>query len=143
MKYAAFFVLVAALGCASLHDDGPPVAIRLAPLDNRIDLFSYRGPIVLRYAVEVDNASDQTVILRSLDLQSTEGGAYTLRTDATPMNVKVAPKATGSFSIQIYGRSRGGIVSSPEPVVIRGKAVFDSPKGSFVKIFVTNILPGA
>ena len=94
MKHAfVLLAFVAVLGCASSRDDGPPVAVRLAPLDNSVDLFTFRGPIILRYVVEVNNASDQTITLRRLDLRTTGGGAYTLRSGSTPMNLQVAPKA--------------------------------------------------
>lgn len=144
MKHALVFLsFVAVLGCASTHDDGPNVAVRLAPLDNSVDLFTFRGPIVLRYVVEVANASDQTITLRRLDLRTSGGGAYSLNAGSTPMNLQVAPKSDGSFSIQTYGRSRGTMMTSGEPVVIQGKAYFDSPKGPFVRIFQQNIVPGA
>ncbi len=143
MKHAiVLFALVAALGCASTHDSGPPVIVRLAPLDTNSNSFFFRGPIGLRYAVEVSNAADETVTLRRLDLRSTGGGAYSLRADSTPMNVKVAPKSNATFAITTWGRSRGGEISSGEPVVIQGTAYFDSPKGPFVKIFQENVVPG-
>ncbi len=129
MKHAlVLLALVAALGCASSQQDsGPSVTVRIAPLDTNNDMFYFRGPIGLRYAVEVTNPTDQTITLRRLDLRTPAGGgAYVLRADSTPMNVKVAPKANATFSISTWGQSRGGYLYSGEPVVIQGTAYFDS-----------------
>jgi hypothetical protein len=143
MKHAfVLLALVATLGCASSQDEGPAVAVRIAPIDTSSDLFTYRGPIVLRYAVEVSNPTDQPITLRRLDLRTAGTGPYTLNSGSTPMNVQVAANAMGTFSIQTYGRSRGSLVGATEPVTIQGKAYFDSPKGPFVRIFQENILPG-
>ncbi len=143
MKRAfVLLALIASLACASSHDSGPPVVVRLAPLDMNSSAFYFRGPIGLRYAVEVSNPADETVTLRRLDLRSTGGGAYSLRADSTAMNVKVAPKSNATFAITTWGRSRGGEISSSEPVIIQGTAFFDSPKGPFVKIFQQNVVPG-
>ena len=146
MKHAlVLFALVAALGCASPQQDpGPSVTVRIAPLDTNSDMFYFRGPIGLRYAVEVTNPTDETITLRRLDLHTPAGGggAYALSADSTPMNVKVAPKSNAMFSISTWGRSRGGYLYAGEPVVIQGTAYFDSPKGPFVKIFQQNVVPG-
>jgi hypothetical protein len=142
MKHAiVLLTMVAALGCASTKDSGPPVSVHLAALDTNSSSFFFRGPIGLRYAVEVSNPADETVTLRRLDLHSAGGGAYSIRADSTPMNLKVAAKSNATFAINTWGRSRGGDFRADEPVVILGRAYFDSPKGPFVKVFQENVVP--
>jgi len=68
-------------------------------------------------------------------------GAYSLRTEATPMNLTVPPNGTGSYLISVWGRARGGYLRATEPVTLRGTAFFKGPSGSFVRIFTENISP--
>src|SRR5258708_12786452 len=129
MKRAfVLLALIASLACASSHDSGPPVVVRLAPLDMNSSAFYFRGPIGLRYAVEVSNPADETVTLRRLDLRSTGGGAYSLRADSTPMNVKVAPKSNATFAITTWGPARGGEIRPTAPPILHGPAPSPSPK---------------
>lgn len=134
-------VLLAPFALASSHDSSPAVAVHLAALDTNSNSFVFRGPIGLRYAVEVSNPADETITLRRLELRSTGGGAYVIRAGSTPMNVKVAPNSNATFAINTWGRSLGGEIRSDEPVIIMGRAYFDSPKGPFVKIFQENVWP--
>jgi hypothetical protein len=134
--------LVALCGFSSLQAaSGPAVVVRLAPLDTNSNSFYFRGPVGLRYAVEISNPADETVTLRRLDLRSEGGGAYFVRANSTPMNVRVAPKSNATFAINTWGRSLGGELRSDEPVTIIGRAYFDSPRGTFVKLFQTNVMP--
>jgi hypothetical protein len=126
--------------CASSQQgSGPPVSVRIAPLDTASDLFYFRGPIGLRYGVEVSNPSNEPVTLRRLDLHSAGGGAYALRANSTPLKVQVPPGAAKTFSISTWGRARGGYLNAGEPVILQGTAYFDSPKGPFVKLFQENV----
>lgn len=138
----AFLSLVYA-GCASQQDSGPPVTVHLTPLDTVSDLFYFPGPIGLRYGITVSNPTNEPVTLRRLDLNTVGTGAYFLRSGSTPMNVKVAPNSSATFSISTWGRARGGYLSASEPVTIQGRAYFDGPNGPFVKLFQQNIMPGA
>ena len=137
----AIISLTAFGACASQKGSGPPVSVRIAPLDTTSDLFYFRGPIGLRYGVEVSNPSNEPVTLRRLDLHSAGGGAYALRADSTPMKVKVPPGASKTFSISTWGRARGGFINAGEPVILQGTAYFDSPRGPFVKLFQENVVP--
>ncbi len=139
---ALFAILsLAAFGaCASSQQGaGPPVSVHIAPVETSSDLFYFPGPIGLRYGVEVSNPSNEPVTLRRLDLHSFGGGAYALRANSTPMNVRVPAGASKTFSISTWGRARGGYLSAGEPVVLQGTAYFDSPKGPFVKLFQENV----
>lgn len=142
------FVLFALLslvlaGCASQQDSGPPVTVHLAALDSASDLFYFPGPIGLRYGITVANPTKDAITLRRLEINTVGTGAYFLRSGSTPMNVKVAPNASATFSISTWGRARGGYLSANEPVTIQGRAYFDGPGGPFVKLFQQNVMPGA
>lgn len=142
--FAALAVLFLAAGCASQQDSGPAVTVRIAAVDTASDLFYFPGPISLRFAVAVSNPTNEPITLRRLDIRSVGSGAYALRANSTPMNVKIAPNTSATFSISTWGRSRGGYLNSTEPVVLQGTAYFDrpGPGGTFVKIFQQNVLPG-
>jgi len=122
----AIIITFTAFG-AFAKSSSPPVSVRIAPLDTTSDSFYFRGPIGLRYGVEVSNPSNEPVTLRRLDLHSFGGGAYALRANSTP--------------ISTWGRARGGFINSGEPVILQGTAYFDSPKGPFVKLFQENVVP--
>jgi hypothetical protein len=134
--------LTVVLGLGSLQAaSGPPVVVRLAPLDTNSNSFYFRGPVGLRYALAISNPADETVTLRRLDLRSEGGGAYIVRANSTPMKLQVAPRSNATIAINAWGRSRGGEFRSDEPVVIVGRAYFDSPRGPFVKLFQETVMP--
>jgi hypothetical protein len=138
---ALFAIIVFTTVGAFAKSSTPAVSVRIAPLDTTSDLFYFRGPIGLRYGVEVSNPSNETVTLRRLDLHSFGGGAYSLRANSTPMKVQIPPGGAKTFSISTWGRARGGFINSGEPVILQGTAYFDGPKGSFVKLFQENVVP--
>ena len=137
----AIIVFTAFGAYASQKGSSPPVSVHIAPLDTTSDLFYFRGPIGLRYGVEVSNPSNETITLRRLDLHSFGGGAYALRANSTPMKVQIPPGGAKTFSISTWGRARGGFINSGEPVILQGTAYFDGPKGPFVKLFQENVVP--
>jgi hypothetical protein len=133
----AFFALLFA-ACASQQSSGPPVTVQLAQASGASNLFYYPGPVNVQYQVTANNPTDQTVTLQRLDLRTEGSGAYALRAAGTPMNVKIAPKSTATFTVSAWGRARGGYIASTEPVTIFATAYFDSPSGPFVKLVHEN-----
>ena len=126
--------------CASsTQSSGPNVSIQLQQLNSATDVFYFRGPVNIQYRVVITNPTNQPLTLTRLDLQTLGPGAYSLRTDSTPMNLKVAPNATTSYTISVWGYARGGYLASSEPVTIRGTAYFKGPSGSFIRLFNQNI----
>jgi hypothetical protein len=148
MKSAVSVVAVVVLlgGCASSStlSSGPDVRVHLEQVTGPPDVFYFAGPVNIQYRVSIENPTDEPLTLTRLDLQSMGPGAYSLRTEATPMNLKVPPRATASYLISVWGRANGGYLTAGTPVTIRGTAYFqgDTTKKAFVKLFTENIVPG-
>ena len=136
---AVGFLLAA---CASSSQSGGPnVTVQLAQVNAVSNVFYFRGPINLQYQVAITNPTSQPLTLTRLDLQTIGPGAYSLRANGTPMNLKVAPNATSTYTISVWGFSQGGYLASTTPVTIRGTAYFQGASGSFVRLFNENISP--
>jgi hypothetical protein len=130
------------LACASSNQsNGPNVAIQLAQVSQSNDVFYFRGPVSIQYQVSIANPTNQELTLTRLDLQTIGPGAYSLRANGTPMNLKVAPNSTSTYLISVWGYSSGGYLRSSEPVSIRGTAYFQGASGSFLRLFNQNITP--
>src|SRR5437870_4193804 len=144
MKSAVSVVAVVVLlsGCASSSTmtSGPDVRVHLEQVAGPPDVYYYAGPVNIQYRVSLENPTDEPLTLTRLDLQSMGPGAYSLRTEATPMNLKVPPRASASYVISVWGRAHGGYLTAGAPVTIRGTAYFqgDTTKKSFMKLFTEN-----
>lgn len=137
---SALAVFLFLFACASSNQSSAPnVAVQLAQVSQPNDVFYLRGPVSIQYQVSITNPTNQELTLTRLDLQTLGPGAYSLRANGTPMNLKVAPNSTTSYLISVWGYSPGGYLRSSEPVTIRGTAYFKGPSGSFIKLFNQNI----
>lgn len=137
---SALAITVFLVSCASSNQSsGPSVTVQLAQVAQSSDVFYFRGPVSIQYQLSINNPTNQELTLTRLDLQTIGPGAYSLRANGTPMNLKVAPNSTTSYLISVWGYSAGGYLRSSEPVSIRGTAYFKGPSGSFIKLFNENI----
>jgi hypothetical protein len=118
----------------------PNVSVNLQQLTSTNDTFYFRGPVSIQYRLEVRNPTSQPVTLRSLRLESIGPGAYTIHSGNTPLKLQLGPNESRAVTISAWGRARGGFMSAEEPVTIQGTAYFNSPSGSFVKLFNENIM---
>jgi len=135
-----FFALFLAACASTPSESGPPVTVQIQQLNGSSNIFYFPGPVNVQYQVEVNNPTDQAVTLRRLDLRTEGGiGAYALRTSGSPMNVKIAPKSTATFTVSAWGQSRGGYMASTEPVTLYATAYFDGPGGGFIKLVHGNV----
>jgi hypothetical protein len=147
MKSAVSVVAVVILlgGCASSStlSSGPDVKVHLEQVAGPAEVFYFAGPVNIQFRVSIENPTEEPLTLTRLDLRSEGPGAYSLRTEATPMNLKVPPRATANYLISVWGRANGGYLTAGAPVTIRGTAYFqsDATKKSFVKLFTENIMP--
>ena len=140
MKRTLSILFLWAAACASSNQPaGPEVAVRLAQANAPNDVFYFAGPVSIQYQLAITNPTNQPLTLERLDLQTIGPGAYSLRTAATPMNLKIPPNGTSVFNIAVWGRSRGGYLTATEPVTVRGTAYFRGPSGTFVRIFTENL----
>ena len=147
MKSAVSVVAAAVLllaGCASSsQSSGPDVAVHLQQVSGPPDVYYFAGPVNIQYRVSITNPTSDPLTLTRLDLQTFGPGAYSLRTEATPMNLKVPQNSAASYLISVWGRARGGFLNSTEPVTIRGTAYFrdEVTKKPFVRLFTENVMP--
>lgn len=126
--------------CASSNNStGPNVTLQIAQVGSAGNVFYFRGPVNVQYQVAINNPTNQELTLTRLDLNTFGSGAYSLRANGTPMNLKVAANSTTAYLISVWGYSRGGYLASTEPVTIRGTAYFQGPSGSFIRMFNENI----
>ncbi|HEV8658370.1 MAG TPA: hypothetical protein VGS96_07045 [Thermoanaerobaculia bacterium] len=145
MKYQ--FAVVATLlilaGCASsssmTSSSAPGVQIQLTQNAISPDTYYFRGPVAVQFGLQITNPTSDTLHLRRLNLSTTAPGAYSLRTGDSPMNYTIPPNGTVTVPLSAWAYSRGGFLSSTEPVNIVGRAWFDGPSGSFVKQFTQYI----
>jgi hypothetical protein len=142
MKFKVFAVALVLFASAAIGHakESPKVAINLSQLTSTNDTFYFRGPVNIQYRLEVRNPTSQTVTLRSLRLESIGPGAYSIHSSSTPLKLQLGPNESKAMTISLWGRARGGFMTASEPVTIRGTAYFNSPSGSFVKLFNENIM---
>ncbi|HJT17747.1 MAG TPA: hypothetical protein VJ853_10175 [Thermoanaerobaculia bacterium] len=140
---SALSVLLFLAACASTpQQGGPNVAVQLQQINSPNEVFYYRGPVNVQYRVAISNPTAEQLTLQRLDLQTIGPGAYSLRANGTPMNLKVPPNSTAVYTISVWGYARGGYLASTEPVTLRGTAYFQGPtSGAFIKMFNENISP--
>src|ERR1700730_3969665 len=121
MKSAVPVVAVVVLlaGCASsTQSSGPDVQVHLEQVSGPPDVYYFAGPVNIQYRLSITNPTNEPLTVTRLDLSTFGPGAYSLRTAATPMNLKVSPNSTASYVISVWGRARGGFLSSGEPVTV-------------------------
>ena len=115
MKSAVSVVAVVVLlgGCASSStmSSGPDVRVHLDQVAGPPDVYYFAGPVNIQYRVSIENPTDEPLTLTRLDLQTLGPGAYSLRTEATPMKQRLCQR---SVRAQIWAAQGGddGIYSS-------------------------------
>ncbi len=142
---SVFGILVLLAGCgSSTLSSGPDVQLHLEQVAGPPDVYYFAGPVNIQYRVSITNPTPDPMTLTRLDLQTLGPGAYSLRTAATPMNLKVPPNSSASYLISVWGRANGGDLHAGAPVTIRGTAYFqsDATKKGFVRLFTENIVQG-
>jgi hypothetical protein len=99
------------------------------------------GPMEVKYNMAVQNNAAETITLIRVDLQTINpaGGAYSLRRDFHNFKQAIPPNSIGvvSFWARAFGWGRGA--RETEPVSVRGIAYFESPSGTFQKIFMREL----
>ena len=139
MKRLLAAVAILAACSTNQQSSGPAVQVALEPIGSTPDTFYFAGPISLQYQLAVSNPTNQPLTLRRLDLATQGSGAYFLRTSGT-LNLRVPANSTAGTNIYAWGRSRGGYLSSGEPVMMRGTALFEDAAGhTFAKVFMQNL----
>ncbi|MBV8516997.1 MAG: hypothetical protein JO197_06265 [Acidobacteria bacterium] len=140
MKRTLVFLVIFAAACASGNQsNGPNVQVALQQTTSGSNIFYFPGPVNIEYVLSVMNPTAQTITLKRVDLATRGQGAYQLRTSGN-INLRVPPNSTASQAIYAWGRSRGGMLMSGEPVTMQITAVFDDGTGrTFSRLALQNL----
>jgi hypothetical protein len=136
---ASIVVVVLASSCASsgASDSGnPDLQFQLTPSNFNANVLYFPGPVSVTFQLTVRNPTNQPYTLRSLELRTTGGGPFRLRTGSVPVNKTIAPNGSTTVQIAAWGRSSGGYLAAEEPVTISGTAYLQDSNGkNFVRLF--------
>lgn len=118
----------------------PGLQLHLAQTTGPNDIYYFRGPVNVQYALQITNPTNQTLKLTRLNISTIGPGAYRLRTGDSPLSYTVPPNASVTVPLSAWAFASGGFLRSSEPVNIRAIAYFQGPNGTFVKQF-TELIP--
>ena len=138
-------LLLAAACASSKAQDGKPakpdVAIEVAQIVGPAQLNYPYGPMEVQYEFLIQNPSAQPITLIRIDVGTlnTAGGPYTLRRDFYNVHKTIPANSTDSvtFWAKAFGYGRG--MRENEPITLRAIAYFQSPSGTFQKIFIREL----
>lgn len=99
------------------------------------------GPIDIKFNLGVRNNAQIPITLIRVDLASLNpaGGAYSLRRDFHNVRETIPPNSERVVSFWAKGFSFGRGIRENEPITVRGIAYFESPSGTFQKIFIRDL----
>jgi hypothetical protein len=147
MKQAAFaLMLLLAAACASSKAQHgkpakPDVAIDVAQIVGPAQLNYPYGPMEVQYEFLIQNPSAEPITLIRIEVGTLNmaGGPYTLRRDFYRFN-KTIP-ANGADTVKLWARAfgYGRTMRANEPITLRAIAYFQSPNGTFQKIFIREL----
>lgn len=134
-------LLVGGTACstASPEADLLEPEIRMVQLPGTSFAMRYQGRIAIRYLVEIENRSAETLELERIALRVIGQAPYSLQSEAVPSRRTIAPGATDTFELNVQGYSLGGAFDPNDHVAIRGIAHFDSEMGKFRTTFTAVI----
>jgi hypothetical protein len=142
-KYAIALSLSLLAACASSNkNSGPAVEMHITATNLTTNTLYFRGPMTAALEMTINNPTADAITLRSLDLRTEGPSAFRLRTGSTAVNKTIPPNSSATLTMSAWGQSAGGYFASSEPISIRGLAYFDSPHGSFTRLFNDVITPG-
>ena len=99
------------------------------------------GPIEVKYDLGIQNNAAETITLIRVDIQTmgAQGGAYSLRRNFYNFKQAIPPNSIGVVSFWAKAFSWGRGLRENEPVSVRGVAYFESPSGTFQKVFIREL----
>ena len=119
----------------------PEPAIGLEQAVGPGDLGYPYGPMEVEYNLAVQNNAPHEITLIRIDIQTINpaGGAYSLRRAFYNFRQPIPPNSIGVVTFWAKAFSWGRGPRETEPVSIRGIVYFESPKGTFQKVFITEL----
>lgn len=143
-RFVVLVLAVALAGCASGRSADNP------KIDPQFDMYQvgdytfslqYSGVQAIGFEMAVTNPTPEPLTLRQIKFTTIGTGAYYVDQLPQFFNLQIPPRQTAvkAFSLRVY--AQGGSVGSREPVNIRAIALYESPKGSFQKIYFHRLNP--
>ncbi len=137
-------LLTAVAACATSKQPKPKIpepGIGIEQLVGPAQLGYPYGPIEVKYNFLVQNNAAEPITLIRVDIQTINpaGGAYSLRHEFYNFHRTIPPNSVGIVTFWARAFSWGRGLRETEPVTVRGVAYFESPKGSFPKVFIREI----
>jgi hypothetical protein len=129
----ALFLCAACVAVGHGRDAEPDIhLIQITP--HRGDAY-LRGPIDIEYELIIRNRSDERLYLTAVELRSAGGGTYSLRPQTHRIRRVVPPYETTTVHFWAHAWFRGGVLTSLEPVNIRGVARLETRRGVWHSVF--------
>jgi hypothetical protein len=145
-RISLLLILLLAFACASSNSQTgktakPDPPIEIEQLVGPAELNYPYGPIEVQYQLVVQNPTPQPITLTRVAVATlnSQGAAYTLRRDFYNVKKTIAPNATDSVTFWAKAFSYGRSMRDTEPITLRAIVYFDSPEGSFQKIFIREL----
>lgn len=101
-----------------------------------------RGGIPMHYLLTIENPFEHEVILRSVEIESVgEAGGYAMNRVRAPFDQTIAAGETRQLPIRAWVRvlAENDMRSVDHPVLIRGLAYFESPRGEMTRQFSARV----
>jgi hypothetical protein len=148
MRALPFILLATALfaSCASSQSGKPKVKIPEPGIGLEQEVgprqlnYPY-GPIEVKFNLGVRNNAEVPITLIRVDIASLnpEGGPYALRREFHNFRETIAPHSETVVPFWAKAFSFGRGMRENEPITVRGIAYFESPSGTFQKIFIRDL----
>ncbi len=142
-----FLLLLSAVTVAGCASSGAPKAkipepaVGIEQVVGPAELNYPYGPIEVKYNLGVQNNAPFPITLIRVDVATANsaGGAYTLRHDFYHFKETIPKNSSRVVSFWAKAFSWGRSMRDTEPVTLHGVVYFETPNGSFQKVFIREL----
>ena len=135
---AAAVIALTLLGCTGNKVKIIPPDLEIVQLSGPGDQNYPAGEIEVQYGVRIANRSSEPIVLKQIQLTGIgQGGPYRLKSETYFFNRSIKPDGFEDVAFWAKAVATGDAFSidAQAPVNVRGIAFFNSPSGSFRKVF--------
>lgn len=144
-RFLALLSSIALAACAGSTARGPQPELMFVQISGPLEQSYPAGDIEVQYGMQIENRGQGGITLRRIEVESVgAGGAYRLLRASYYFNTTVPSQTAGEVTFWAKAIALGDSMSDDAraPITVRGTAFFESPEGSFRKVFV-KMLPQA
>ena len=126
------------LACTSAAPAVTPPEIDFVQLSGPAEQNYAQGDIEIQYGLRIRNEAATPITLRTIQVQSVGlGGSYRLRPNTYYFERAVQPQQSEDVTFWAKAISQGDAAANDisAPITVRVTAIFDSPAGSFRRVF--------